>query len=476
MLFSTQWPRTGIFVVGTLSLIAWICRKSIWNFFYPSNHTPPQKPIPRKFAAAQIPNPVTVTYQGSNAEYIVFKENGAPLTEQEYLDLALPILKLQFPRNKGVEKGLSPKILDQLDENEVKYIDKALETEGLKAIKIPKSLYDIFYIAFRFSISASSLKEGDACPATASLEGQFLEPLVDLYRCHPEGNKVVVQEEAIHKVFVRSDWGDMASKVDAGLNNYIFQDLTLKKYTQETLSWEAIISVVDDLFQRIEIISQANKEQFNGLYDQRCPATKCKVLGSKDYLGHWNHYVFRMSDHFASSQTLILTVFKKALWLEFSQGSSVYTCYRGGKQEMEQDQTAPVLHSRSYGHSLCSSCESDSSHMGGAEAIPVKNTREYGYAYAVSLDKADYRKGFVGHFFFIPPAQRTARFRLEGEFTHVRTRVHQPKSPEETIHGMQNTASSKVPYIVTAGIYATRELFEQELCQYLDRHTYSLTE
>src|SRR3569832_1567827 len=109
ILFSNQWHRTGLLVFGALSLIAWIYRKSIWERFYPSNHTPSQKPtlspnvptkqpIPRKFKAVQIPNPVTITYQGSNAEYIVSKKNGTPLTEQEYLDLAVPILKLLFPR------------------------------------------------------------------------------------------------------------------------------------------------------------------------------------------------------------------------------------------------------------------------------------------------------------------------------------------------------------------------------------------
>jgi|GEM_PF-1625250 len=483
-MFSTQWHGTGLLVLATFSLIAWIYRRSIWEFFCSLN--PPQKanlspnvplkqPIPRKFTAVQIPSSVTLIYQGSNAEYIVFKKDGSPLTEQEYLDLAVPILKLQFPRNKEVEETLSPEILDQLDKNEVDYINKALEAKGLKAIKIPKSLYDIFYIAFRFSISASSLKDRDACQATTSLE-RFLDPAAHIYRY---GDKVLVRENDIHEVFVKIDRENVTSKVDAGLNNYIFQDLTQKKHTQDTLSWEAIISVVDDLFQRIESISQTNKVELNCLYTQRCPSETCKVskqdLDHIDHLmrGHRNHFVFRMIRNFVSTQTKLLTLFKKALWLEFSQSSSVYTCYRGGQQEMEQEPSAPVLHSGSYGHSLCSSCELD---MGGAGAIPIEYAREYGYGYAISFNKTDYRKDSAGHFLVIPPAQRTARFRLEGEFTHVRTRVHQPSSPEEAIRGMQNIASAKVPYVVTPGVYSTPELFENELRKFLNCNTYSLTE
>ncbi len=290
---------------------------------------------------------------------------------------------------------------------------------------------------------------------------------------------LLVQEKDVHTTFVKIDEENQVSKVNAGLNNYIFQDLTQRKYTQDALSWEAIVSVVDDLFHRIDSTAQINEREFNCLYTKECPSEKCKVamkdLEYVDYLvpGHRNHYIFRMIRNFASTQTKILTVFKKALWHEFSQGSSVYTCYRGGQQEMELEQTAPVLHSGSYGHSLCSSCELD---MGGAGAIPIEYTREYGYGYAVSINKADYRKSSAGHFFIIPPAQRTARFRLEGEFTHVRTRVHQPCSQEKTIHGMQNIAITKVPYIVTKGVYANPELFEKELRQYLDCHTSSLNE
>ncbi len=193
ILFSGQWQRAGLLVIGALSLIAWIYRRSIWTVFYPASNTssshntpppnsPPKQPIPRKFTAIQIPSTVTITYQGSNAEYIVFKKNGFQLTEQEYLDLAVPILNLQFPRNRETEETLSPEILDQLDQNEVDYIDRALETQGLKAIKIPKTLYDIFYIAFRFSSSASSLKEGDACQATTALE-RFLHPAHSTVKC-----------------------------------------------------------------------------------------------------------------------------------------------------------------------------------------------------------------------------------------------------------------------------------------------------
>lgn len=480
-LFSSQWHRNGFLIIGAVAMIALIYRRNIRAFFYPDNmissqQTPStQKPIPRNFTPIQIPSNVLITYQGSNAEYIVFKKDGSKLTEEEYLDLAVPILKLQFPRNTEIENTLSPEILDQLDQNESAYIYKALNAKGLTAIEIPKTLYDIFYIAFRFSTSASSLKEADGCQATTSLE-RFLYPSAEIYRYHPN---LLVQESDIHKTFVEIDKEHISSKIDAELNNYIFQDLSQKKYEQNPLSWEATIAIVEDLFQRIDTISQTERVKFNCLYNKECPSQDCKVskkkLETNDYLirGHYNHYIFRMTRNFAPTQVKLLTIFKKALWHEFSQGSSVYTVYRGGGQELEREQATPILHSGSYGHSLCASCEID---MGGAGAIPIEYTRQYGYSYAVSINKADYRKSRAGHFLIIPPAQRTARFRLNGEFTHVRTRVHQPSPQEKTVHGMQNIAVEKVPYIVTRGSYSNADSFQKELRHYLDGHTYTLTE
>jgi hypothetical protein len=424
--------------------------------------------LPRNFTAIQIPNDPTIPYQGSNAEYIAFKNDGSELTKQEYLDLAVPILKLQFPRNKEVEATLSSAILNQLDQNEVNYIDKALSEKGLKAIKIPKTLYDIFYIAFRFSTSASSLKMENACQATTSLE-RFLHPPAEIYRYNPN---LLLKEEDIHQVFVKIDKENITSTVDAELNNYIFQDLT-KNNVQEAPSWSAVLTIIDVLFHRINAISKENDKPFNRLYNMSCLSAACQIANDSLVRDHRNHYIFRMLRNFAPTEAKCLTVFKKALWHEFSQESSVYTCYRGGGQEMETEQSALGLHSGSYGHSLCSSCELD---MGGSGAIPIEYARTYGYGYAVSIDKADYRKSSVGHFFSIPPAQRTARFRLNGEFTHVRTRVHQPGPQEETVHGMQNIAITKVPYLVTRGSYANSALFEKELRQYLDRQTRSLTE
>src|SRR3569832_1023225 len=191
--FSGHWHRTGLLVIGACALIAWIYRRSIREFFYPVTNppsknitelqgSPTKKPIPRNFTAIEIPNNVAMTtYQGSNAEYIVFKNDGSSVTKQEYLDLAVPILKLLFPRNKEVEEKLSPDILDQLDQNEVDYINKALGEKGLKAIKIPKTLYDIFYIAFRLSTSFLCLLRGkNGCEVATFLE-RFLRPSAQIY-------------------------------------------------------------------------------------------------------------------------------------------------------------------------------------------------------------------------------------------------------------------------------------------------------
>jgi hypothetical protein len=474
-LFSNRWYTIGFLAASVLALFAFTYRKTIYALFSvtPASsppHTIPPKPapIPRKFEAIQIPSEVTCTYQGSNAEYIVFKQDGSTLTKQEYLDLAVPILELQFPRNKGTEAKLTPEQLNLLDQDEVAYIDRELDAKGLQAIKIPKTLYDIFYIAFRFETSATALKKGDVCKTTTALE-RFIWPSASIWRYDAN---LLVQESNIHEIFIKINEEQVVSKVDAALNNYILSAHPWHP-SANPLKWETVTTLVDNLFKRILESMKQNEAILNCMYNGRCPSTECQV-NQELLTRHRNHYVFRMVRNFADNQPQLVTVFKKALWLEFSSFSFVYTVYRGGGLATEPEKTAPSLHSASYGHSLCSSCELD---MGGAGAIPIEYTRDYGHGYVLAIDKADYRKkGVTGHLFVIPPAQRTARFRLEGEFTHVRTRVHQPGPEETDVHGMQNIAVKKVPYIVTTGNFPNANAFDQELRRYEDRHTRVLTE
>src|SRR5262249_17880561 len=100
--------------------------------------------LQRKFTHIEIPTDINFLYRGSNAEYIVLKKEGSDLKEEEYKTIAYPVLSQQFPRTMDIESKLTKEQLEALDSNEAEYIDKALDNENLKAIRIPKTLYDLF--------------------------------------------------------------------------------------------------------------------------------------------------------------------------------------------------------------------------------------------------------------------------------------------------------------------------------------------
>jgi hypothetical protein len=428
--------------------------------------TPEKELKTRQIQVIEIPDQVTTSYQGSNAEYIVFKQNGAELNEEEYVTSAVPILRLQFPRTQVAESTLSPEELTQLNKDEVAYIDTALKVKGLVAIKIPKTLYDIFYLAFRFEVSAQVPEQGDACEFAGSLT-RFLRPAAEISRYQPN---LCVTEEALDYRFQKIDAKHVVSKIDFALNQYILHDLTQKGLSNRELSWTEMASLVDTLSQRIIEIRKKNEAILNALYTQQCPSTICKKKG--DYQ-HYNHYVFRMARNFPfprpDTPQRISTPIKRALYQEYSQKASLYTLYRGANLSTDyikqSDTNYDNVHSLSYGQSLCSSCELD---MGGAGAIPLEYMREHGHGYTLTIDKNDYYKGNTKNLFIIPPAQRTARFRLNGEFTHARSRVY-PKA-NTSVKGMGNFEIEKVPYIVTQGKFQSSEAFDQIVSDYLDQH------
>ncbi len=400
----------------------------------------------------------TMTYQGSNAEYIVSKIDGSEIQEKEYLTSAVPILQLQFPRNQLTDSTLSSSDLEKLNHDELNYIEKELNAKGLSAIKIPKTLYDMFYIAFRVNTVAKVLEQGVCCKSFNSLE-RFLYPsaMIDILY------KGCIQNETIHKEFVTIDKEQEVSKVDFELNQYILQYLKKSGFESKKPCQKEVSSLVDGLWANLSKAAEGPLgNTISRLYSGR-GLFECRKH-------HSNQTIFRILRNFKDDN--IFNILKQAISQEHTQKASVYTLYRGGdllndsEEDKQSRESYKPVHSISYGQSLFSSCELDA---GGAGSIPLEYMRGLsGQGYGLIIDKNDFYQGRARNLFVIPPAQRTARFRLNGEFTHARSQVYPVLG--KNISGMQYTSLEKAPFIVTKGNFQSTRDFEQALNNYLTDH------
>src|SRR5262245_4703124 len=114
-----HFPIAAIELVPVFGQIASLCELIFARYVYSLNKSSEKFSCSeiksRKVTVVEIPDEVKIPYQGSNAEYIVFKIDHTPLTDKEYLEHALPVLQLQFPRNKEIEDSLTSNQLDDLD-------------------------------------------------------------------------------------------------------------------------------------------------------------------------------------------------------------------------------------------------------------------------------------------------------------------------------------------------------------------------
>jgi hypothetical protein len=408
----------------------------------------------------------SIPYQGSNAEYIVLQEDGSNLSEEKYLSLALPVLRTQFPRTQEIESKLTPIELDRLNDDEVGAIDQALANQHLKALKIPKTLYDMFFMAFRFDQAVDAFNQQEKCKATQSLK-RFISPPASVNKYQKD---LIASEKTIEEAFVKVDKDLVVSKVDFELNQYIAAYLNKNNISE--LQWADVKMIYEDLRKHILEIHENNSNIFDTLYSGEC------LSGTNCSASHRNHSIYRIFRNFSETNHVLNAAIVKALWQEYSERSSIFTLYRGG--DLTADNHRPLrdakeksVHSISYGQSLFSSSEMD---FGGAGAIPIEFIREYGNGYCLKIDKRDYRNGVAGQLFVIPPAQRTARFRLDGEMTHARSRIfHEAPTESIKVSGMQWMQVTKVPFIMTQGDFKTREQFNTVLGQYITENGLVIT-
>ena len=291
-------------------------------------------------------------YRGSDAEYIISKSDRSSLDEKRYVEVALPILELQFPGNLATNKKLSADIITELNRNETEYIEKLLNNEGLTSQPIPKTLYDLFYIAFRIEQLAEILKKGKE-KGTKDLKA-IKEEILDCTARQAEAleaqQKGGLPEENLH-----------LSKLDFKINEYVSGYLKQKGlqsvFCGQKLNQENITTLLDALWPAVSMqdMGEDLKEGINRVANGLCPFEKGK---RQEEL-----HIFCVSKILQGNPQNFRKLYERAIDSEFSQDPSYYTLYRlvetFSKQNTESmvDNTPTIT---AVGESLLSGAEGQS--------------------------------------------------------------------------------------------------------------------
>ncbi len=94
----------------------------------------------------EIPLKVDFAYKGSNAEYLILNTKGEACSLEEYQRKAVSIVSQRFPRPK--DHTFNDAHIKKLQNNEAILIEEQLKEVNLTPVKIPKTLYDLFYWCF----------------------------------------------------------------------------------------------------------------------------------------------------------------------------------------------------------------------------------------------------------------------------------------------------------------------------------------
>lgn len=382
---------SAIFVYPSIGILYLFSKPQVINTHTESNNvkiTPPQHiaspasaPIvdsatpllpllpEKKIVKIEIPTHVEMPYQGSNAEYIILKQDGAPLSEEDFKTLAYPILSLQFPRTKATESQLSPEQLNALDSDEVSYINTQLNEKGMSAIIIPKTLYDLFYVSYRLDDAVAASKTSDKKMALKKME-EFRFPTASVSICKRSGNTFRIEsvnDQEIHNEFSQClNKSGLLTKVEFQLNQYILN--FLKSYQiSKHLNWELTLKLFHSLIDHIKQTFNENANVFHSLYIGQ---------GFNYDDSSLNHALYKIGESLGNPKCQEALL--KTLWWEYSQDAGIFTIYRGGRVEKDDNikfpdksigLTAMRLNSLSFGQSWLISFENDNS---GAGAIPLE--------------------------------------------------------------------------------------------------------
>lgn len=376
-----------------------------------------------------------LVYPGSDAEYIISKSGGSSPDRETYVDVALPILKLQFPRNRATDDKLSADRIAKLNLNEPECIEKSLNDKSLTSQPIPKTLYDLFYVAFRIDQLAEILKKGgkEGCQLLDEIEECEIPIIM------PERDSTL---ESIHDVFLENEEEPSFSKLRFELNKYILDCLKQEGLEGKVLNQENILGLVDKLWPKVsmENMEEDLRKAVSSLRKGQCPFGangKRHPTGVISQIG----IIFRVSQIFETNSQSLLELFKETISLECSQEPSYYTLYRlensysKGSQSSVDFTSYPNFYqvSTALGNSLLSG-------SAAKDAVSLKlslPTLKFGETvYRVKIKKEDFYKGEYP-FLELPPSKGLARLMQDHDRAFCRINVPNSKTrkPLEVVKG-----------------------------------------
>lgn len=365
-----------------------------------------------------VPKTADFAYKGSNAEYLVLNGEGKPCTFEEYQSTALKITDQRFPRFEGQ----NPEALEKLQTNEAEEIESQFKSAGLTSVKIPKTLYDLFYWRFYMEdmvhsdikpedtekiqkVAQEKFDQGIAkspAPSYKKLERVYAYtkqgkgdiaihvPKIDFNLSNKEGPYGKIISNRYRKQEADENYQRVVFRLNERILNYIKD----QKIDPNDLSWENMIQVTKSLLNEID--SSYQTDIFH----------KDKALGDPVEFARKYHL----------QKDRIQGFLLGAVWHEYQAPPNVYTVYRGA--EIEKDFTeSDNPFSFSFGHSPLGGLQFD-----GHSGSPISYSQKT--LYALDIDIADYEKGGdAAQVFYIPPARGPNRITEDGEVGHIRTKA-----------------------------------------------------
>ena len=232
-------------------------------------------------------------YRDSDLEYLVSKLDGSKLSQEEYIfDMARPIFDFRNSRDDGS-----------------KNFETFLKDKGLRLQPIPKTVYDLFYLAFRIDKVRQALKkEGEEGCDSLSVNGEFIAE---------SAVRLALKKKGINLKLIK----DAFIPVTIELNQYVLDRLKLKNLEGKEINEENILNLIEELWPTVSMqnMEEDLREAICLLAEGKCPINK------EERHNHCHEKtVFQTLKSF-EGEIQLLALFKKAACLEHSQKSSYYT-------------------------------------------------------------------------------------------------------------------------------------------------------
>lgn len=379
-----------------------------------------------------VPKTAEFAYRGSNAEYLILNKEGQPCSLEEY-KISLESTSLRFPRMQ--DQKIETETLHQLQQNEAQEIETRIQNAGLTAVKIPKSLYDLFYWRFYMEdmvhlkvrtedtekikqVAQEKFALGKAKSSYPTIkklrrvyaytnkgEGKIaiFAPKIDLDLSGKSGPFAPIIAKRYYKQEKAEDYQIMTHR----LNERILDYLKKNEIELMALNWESMHKVTVNLLKDIEDSIEDDIWNKNDIYG---------VLGRPiDFARKFTKYKNRINEFILG-----------AIWHEYKAPPNVYTVYRGADLNKDLQESSNPF-SFSFGHSAFGGLQFD-----GESGSPISFSDRT--LYALDIDIEDYEKdGDTARVIFIPPARGPNRIVEWGEVGHVRTKVAHMK--DNAIYG-----------------------------------------